>query len=98
MSLRELLAAIVSFIKGNSEMLIGKLDTILAGQLRLEQSIMALNAEVQAYADRVFKGLDGIRADIQKILDSQTSSLSDEDRATLEKAVSAVESLDAERA
>lgn len=58
---------------------------------------MAQNAEVLAYAQRIDAATNNIAADIQKILDNPTNVLSDEDRATLEASVGALEALAAER-
>ncbi len=73
-----------------------KLNLILDNQRILEREIMALNSEVKAYADRVTAAVQNIAADIQRILANQTTVLSDEDRATLEAAVSNAEALAAQ--
>lgn len=57
---------------------------------------MALNPEVAAYAQRISAATDDIAADIQRILDAPTTTLSDEDRAVLEASVSKLEALGAE--
>ena len=57
---------------------------------------MALNPEVAAYAQRINTATDDIAADIQRILASPTTSLSDEDRAAMDAVVGKLEALGAE--
>jgi hypothetical protein len=57
---------------------------------------MALNPEVAGYAQRIDAATNDIAADIQRILDSPTTSLSDEDRQALELVVGNLDALGAE--
>jgi hypothetical protein len=58
---------------------------------------MALNPEVAAYADRINTATNNIAEDIRTILANPTTTLSDEDRATLTSSVEALEALASER-
>jgi len=58
---------------------------------------MALNPEVAAYAKRIDDATNNIAEDIKAILANPTTTLSDEDRATLTQSVDALEALASER-
>lgn len=78
---------------GNGTDISEKLEEILSKVLKNGDSIMAVNAELDAFSKRVDAATDNIAADIAKILANPSTVLSEEDRTLLETSVAKLEAL-----